>query len=176
MEMIRTQACRLRATLVTPLAVLAVALATAWPAAPLHAAETYAHDAQGRLTDVAYQDGSSNHYTYDANGNLLSIVSTASTTDAGPTSAEPLRFALGPAMPNPGSGDRRIVFSIATAGHVTLRVTDVAGRAVATLYDRELAPGRYVASFASARWPGGVYFYRLENAGRSLTGRMVVEH
>jgi hypothetical protein len=54
-------------------------------------------------------------------------------------------------------------------------VTDVAGRAVAVLYDRELAPGRYTVGFSSARWAGGVYFYRLESAGRSLTGRLVVE-
>ena len=153
---------------------LAVLPALAPPSA--RAGETYAHDAQGRLTDATYTDGSSNHYTYDANGNLLSIVSSGATTGVDPKTPATYEFALGPVTPNPGSGDRRITFSIAKAAHVSLRVTDVAGRAVATLYDRDLTPGRYVASFGSARWPGGVYFYRLESAGRSLTGRMVVEH
>jgi len=59
---------------------------------------------------------------------------------------------------------------------VTLRVTDVAGRAVATLYDRELDPGRYVASFDSGRWPAGVYFFRLESTGRKLSGSLIVAH
>lgn len=40
-------------------------------------AETYTYDAVGRLTSVAYGDGSSMTYTYDPNGNLLSV----STTD-----------------------------------------------------------------------------------------------
>ena len=145
-------------------------------AVPARAGETYQHDAQGRLTDATYADGSSIHYTYDANGNLLSIVSSGATAGIDPKTPATYEFALGPVSPNPGSGDRRIAFSVATAGRVRLRVTDVAGRAVATLYDRDLTPGRYVASFGSARWPGGVYFYRLESAGRSLAGRMVVEH
>jgi YD repeat-containing protein len=144
-------------------------------AAPVRAGETYAHDAQGRLTDAAYNDGSSIHYTYDANGNLLSILSSGSTTAVDPKTPATIEFTLGPVTPNPGGGDRRIAFSIATAGHVSLRVTDVAGRSVATLFDRTLMPGRYNVAFSSARWPGGVYFYRLESAGRSRTGRLIVE-
>ena len=151
---------------------LAVLLLAA--AVPVHAGETYAHDAQGRLTDATYTNGSAIHFTYDANGNVLSIVSTGATNGVDPTTAG-YGFALGPVTPNPGAGDRRIAFSIHSAGRVRLNVTDVAGRAVATLYDRELPPGRYTASFSSARWPGGVYFYRLESAGKSLTGRLVVE-
>jgi YD repeat-containing protein len=165
-------------TSIAVVSVLLLALTAALSAlAPsgARAGETYAHDAQGRLTDAAYADGSTIHYTYDANGNVLSIVSTGATTAVGPPATEVFAFALGPATPNPGAGDRRIAFTIAAAGHVRLRVTDVAGRAVATLYDRDLTPGHYTASFSSARWAGGVYFYRLESAGRSLTGRLVVE-
>jgi YD repeat-containing protein len=144
-------------------------------AAPVYAAESYMHDAQGRLTDATYADGSAIHYTYDANGNILSIVSTGTTSGVDPGRTGTFAFALGPVAPNPGSGERRIAFSIATAGHVRLQVTDVAGRAVAMLYDRELVPGHYTASFNSARWAVGVYFYRLESAGRTLSGRLVVE-
>ena len=143
-------------------------------AVPARAGETYAHDAQGRLTDATYTDGSAIHYTFDANGNLLSIVSSGATTGVGPSPGT-FAFALGRVTPNPGSADRHIAFSIATAGQVRLRVTDVAGRAVAVLYDRDLAPGRYTVGFSSAHWAGGVYFYRLESAGHALTGRLVVE-
>lgn len=143
-------------------------------AAPVRAGETYAHDAQGRLSDAAYNDGSSIHYTYDANGNVLSILSSPATA-VDPKTPATFEFALGPVTPNPGGGNRRIAFSIATAGHVSLRVTDVGGRSVATLFDHTLTPGRYNVAFTSARWPGGVYFYRLESAGRSRTGRFIVE-
>ena len=146
------------------------------PPVVARSAETYVHDTQGRLTDVTYQNGSSIHYVYDANGNLLSIVSSFSSTGVGPGAPESFQFAMGAAVPNPGSGPRTLSFSVATAGRVTLRVTDVAGRSVATLYDRELEPGRYVASFDSGRWPAGVYFCRLENAGRKLTGNLIVAH
>jgi YD repeat-containing protein len=151
-------------------------LASLWlaVAVPASGGETYAHDALGRLTDATYTDGSTIHYTFDGNGNVLSIVSSGSPTGVGPLPGA-FAFALGPVMPNPGAADRRIAFSIATAGHVRIRVTDVAGRAVAVLYDRDLAPGRYTVGFSSARWASGVYFYRLESAGRSLTGRLVVD-
>ena len=39
--------------------------------------ESYSYDAAGRLTGVTYDDGSSIAYTYDANGNLLTIEKTA---------------------------------------------------------------------------------------------------
>ena len=42
--------------------------------------ESYSYDVAGRLTGVTYDDGSSIAYTYDANGNLLTIAKTASNT------------------------------------------------------------------------------------------------
>ena len=158
----------------TPALVTAFLLAVPAPAA--RAAETYVHDTQGRLIDVTYQNGSSIHYVYDANGNLLSIVTSFSSTGVGPGTPETFTLALGAATPNPGSGPRTLSFSVATAGRVTLRVTDVAGRSVATIYDRELSPGRYVASFDSGRWAAGVYFCRLESAGRKLSASLIVAH
>ena len=158
-----------------PLVHLAFAALWLAVAVPARAGETYAHDAQGRLTDATYTDGSAIHYTYDANGDLLSIVSTGATNAVDPKTPATFELALGPVTPNPGAGDRRLAFSIRTAGRVRLSVTDIAGRSVATLYERDLPPGRYTVSFSSAHWAGGVYFYRLESAGKSLTGRLVVE-
>ena len=155
----------LASQLVTALAV------AAWASLAL-AAETYQHDAIGRLTDVAYANGGSIHYTYDANGNIVSVVTSIAT--AVEESGAPLQFVLGPTTPNPGSGQRSVAFTIPSRGHVTLRVFDVTGREVATLYDRTMDPGRYVARFSSDRWSGGVYFYRLELGGRVRSGRLVV--
>jgi hypothetical protein len=94
-----------------------------------------------------------------------------STVDGG---GPPLQFALGPTTPNPGSGARSVGFTIPLRGHVTLRVFDVSGRAVATLYDRALDPGGYTAQLSTERWGSGVYFYRLEVGGRLRAGRLVV--
>lgn len=139
------------------------------------AAETRQYDAIGRLTDIAYQVGGSIHYTFDANGNILSIVSSSGTTGvtgAGPSPA----LSMGPAMPNPGSGTRRIAFAIPSRGHVSLRAFDLSGREVAVLFDRELEPGRHTVEFSTARWAAGTYFHRLEVAGRVRTGRITVVH
>jgi YD repeat-containing protein len=136
------------------------------------AVENYQHDAIGRLTDVAYANGESLHYTYDANGTVLSILtSLASGVEGG---GPALQFALGPALPNPGSGPRNLVFSTPSRGHVTLRVFDVSGRQVATLVDTELSAGPHSLRFFTDRWGNGVYYYRLQMAGRVRSGRMVV--
>jgi len=141
---------------------------------PAPAAETRQYDTIGRLTDIAYGgSGGSIHYTFDANGNILSIVSSTGTT-AVDGSGRPLAFDLGPARPNPGTGPRAIGFAIPVRGHVTLRVLDVSGRLVATLFDRELEPGRYTAQFSTSRWGAGVYFYRIDAGGQTRTGRLTV--
>lgn len=151
---------------------LALTVALVWRASPAIAAESYVYDALGRMTDVTYANGSSIHYTYDANSNVLSVVTSLAT--AVEESDSPLSFRLGPVTPNPGSGARNLTFSIPTSGHVTLRVFDVAGREVATLMDRDLPAGHYGAEFATDRWADGVYFYRLNLDSRVLKGRMVV--
>jgi len=154
---------------------LALALAMTGSATQARADETHQYDAIGRKTDIAYASGASIHYTYDANGNVLSIVSSSGITGVGGAGA-PLMFSLGPVTPNPGSGPRTIAFAIPIRGHVTLRALDVTGRRVATLFDRELDPGRYAAQFSTARWSAGVYFYRLEAGGQVRTGRLTVRY
>jgi YD repeat-containing protein len=149
----------------------ALVLGALW-VAPALAAETYQYDPIGRLTDVAYQNGGSLHYTYDANGNVLSVTtSIATAVEDGQARFE---FALGRALPNPGSGPRSIAFSTPARGRVTLRVFDVSGRQVATLVDGDLNAGPHNLRFFTDRWGNGVYYYRLQLAGRTRSGRLVV--
>jgi YD repeat-containing protein len=136
------------------------------------AAETYQYDAIGRLTDMAYANGGSLHYTYDANGNVLS--ETTSLATAVEDASAPLRFSLGPATPNPGGSIRNLYFTLPARAHVTLRVFDVAGRLKATLVDHDHDAGRHDVRFFTERWATGVYYYRLESAGRVRAGRLVV--
>jgi len=151
---------------------VAIVSALALWATPAPAAETYTYDTRSRLTDVAYQNGGSLHYTYDANGNILSIV-TSLAAAVGEESAS-LQFALGATTPNPGGGARDVSFSLPSPGRVELRVFDVTGRLQATLVDRDLDKGRHDVRFVTDRWGAGVYYYRLESAGKVRSGRMVV--
>src|SRR5262245_8038186 len=104
-------------------AVIASLVVVALCGGPARASETYGYDPMGRLTDVSYANGGSLHYTYDGNGNILSVVT--SLAAAADDNGAPLQFALGHVTPNPGSGTRDLLFSIPSAGHVTLRVFDV---------------------------------------------------
>jgi YD repeat-containing protein len=150
-------------------ALVAAALLAPWNA---QAAETYTYDTQSRLTDITYQNGGSLHYTYDANGNSLSVIT--SLVAAAEEGSSTLRFALGPTTPNPGSGTRNVFFSLPAPGRVVLRVFDVSGKLAATLVDRDLEKGRHDVRFFTDKWTAGVYFYRLESAGKTRSGRMVV--
>ncbi len=48
-------------------------------------AETYSYDTLGRLARIVYPDGTSIDYTYDTNGNRLTLTANAPTKDTGGT-------------------------------------------------------------------------------------------
>ncbi|MBM3326499.1 MAG: T9SS type A sorting domain-containing protein, partial [Calditrichaeota bacterium] len=86
----------------------------------------------------------------------------------------PLDFTLCGAYPNPFNARTSIAFSLPAAGLARLAIYDLNGRLALELVNEELAAGRHFASFDGARFSAGIYFYRLESAGRSLTKRMVI--
>jgi subtilisin family serine protease len=106
------------------------------------------------------------------------------TSNAGLTMAEqddllPLQFDLAQNYPNPFNPATTIRYSVPAAGRVRVRVFDLVGREVALLVDEEQAPGHY-----TVRWNGtgdaggllatGVYFYKLESGGQSMTKKMLL--
>jgi hypothetical protein len=82
--------------------------------------------------------------------------------------------------PNPFNPVTTIQFDLAANGRVQLRIYDVAGRQVRTLLDAEMQAGWD----RSATWngfddagrqvPTGVYFYKLDAAGLTMTKKMVM--
>jgi GH18 family chitinase len=77
-------------------------------------------------------------------------------------------------FPNPFNAQTRIRYHIAGAGQYVLRISDVLGRGVTTLADREHQPGSYEVSISSDALSSGVYLYRLSGEGTMLTRTMVV--
>ena len=84
------------------------------------------------------------------------------------------QFSLAQNMPNPGTDLTSVRFSVPTHGRVVMRLFDVSGRLVRTPVDEMLGPGAYSAPISTAGLAGGVYFYRLEAAGKSLSRRLAV--
>lgn len=85
---------------------------------------------------------------------------------------------LGPATPNPVRGEALIRYRLPREGRVSLSLFDHQGRRVTTLVRGELDAGEHVARWngrdgSGREAPKGLYFLRLEAAGRTLTGRLV---
>ena len=95
-------------------------------------------------------------------------------TDADPeTRADiPRAMTLEQNYPNPFNPSTLITYQVTGEQHVRLSVYDVTGREIAVLVDRQQAPGEYQVSWDAAQMSSGVYIYRLEAGGQTLTRSM----
>lgn len=84
------------------------------------------------------------------------------------------QFSLAQNIPNPGAGLTSVQFSLPSHGRVMLRLFDVNGRLVRMPVNESLGPGVFSAPIETAGLAGGVYFYRLEFGGKSLSRRLAV--
>jgi len=76
---------------------------------------------------------------------------------------------LDPPVPNPTTGGGTVSFTLPTAGRVSLKIFDTAGREVETLIDGWCPAGRSVRSFRGDRLTDGVYAILLvQDRGRRL--------
>ena len=84
-------------------------------------------------------------------------------------------LSLGDNYPNPFNPTTSIEFSVPTDGRAVLKVYNVLGQEVATLFDGEATAGRLMkATFDASRLSSGIYFSRLETAGQALVKRMML--
>jgi len=86
----------------------------------------------------------------------------------------PVGLTLRPNYPNPFSRITTIPFALSQATHVTLRVYDVLGRAVATLVDEVRPAGPHTVAWQPNDLPNGLYFYRLQTGNASQSGTMTL--
>ncbi len=91
----------------------------------------------------------------------------------------PQEIALDQNYPNPFNPSTAIRFQIPQAGPVTLKVYDIIGREIETLVSQQMSPGAFTANWDGRNSSGmqvgsGVYFYRLQTDGHTVTKRMVL--
>jgi hypothetical protein len=89
-------------------------------------------------------------------------------------SVVPQEYALSQNYPNPFNPSTQIEYSIPKTGRVSLKVFNELGQEVATLFDGEQNPGKYVATFDAKGLTSGVYFYRLQSGTASLTQKLIL--
>jgi hypothetical protein len=77
--------------------------------------------------------------------------------------------------PNPFNPSTVIEFVVPMSGHATMKVYNVLGQQVATLFDGNAEAGRINSTrFDASSLPSGLYFYTLKSAGASETKRMLL--
>jgi len=85
-------------------------------------------------------------------------------------------FNLAQNYPNPFNPSTQINFSVPpNKGElVTLKVYNVLGQEIATLFSGTKSAGNYSAPFDGSKCASGVYFYRLQSGNLSITRKMAV--
>jgi hypothetical protein len=100
---------------------------------------------------------------------------TDATLDAKPAPL-PAKVALAQNYPNPFApgAATRISYALPTAAHVRVTVYTLLGDRVASLVDASKPAGFYTASWNAAGMPSGMYIYKLEAGGVTITRRMTL--
>ena len=100
-------------------------------------------------------------------GVVTGIVETVSKT-------VPSSFALDQNYPNPFNPSTTIRFQVASTSDLSLKVFNLLGQEVASLFQGTKAPGTYEVSFDARALASGIYFYRLSAAGGTSDTRKMV--
>jgi len=98
--------------------------------------------------------------TYGAGVYRRPLSEISSVSGAGPQA--PDAFRLYQNYPNPFNPSTTISFSVTRASFVTLTVSDLLGRRIATLLSGQVAPGDYTLTWDASGQPSGTYYYTLE--------------
>ncbi len=87
----------------------------------------------------------------------------------------PKVLSLGSNYPNPFNPSTSIEFSVPIDGRAAMKIYNMLGQEVATLFDGEATAGKLMkATFDGSRLSSGVYFSRLETCDKALVKRMVL--
>ena len=77
-------------------------------------------------------------------------------------------------QPNPFVTTTMIRYELPERSSVVLKVYDVFGREVTTLFEGEQNDGKYEVEFNGTNLPGGIYFYKMSTKGFSETKKLIL--
>ncbi len=109
-----------------------------------------------------------------ANSPRLGITITPTTSVNTETEDKVSIFALSQNYPNPFNPTTTISYSVENAGPVTLSIYNLMGQKVAELVNESKAAGSYNVTWNAANAASGMYYYRLEAGGQSITRKMTL--
>jgi len=83
-------------------------------------------------------------------------------------------FKLAQNYPNPFNPSTTISYSIKDEGLVTLKIYNILGQQVANIVNEVKTPGNYSVSFNASNLASGIYLYKINSNGFSLTKKMLL--
>jgi hypothetical protein len=86
----------------------------------------------------------------------------------------PEEFLLSQNYPNPFNPTTRISFTLSEAGFVTLKVYDILGREVTTLFSKVMSAGKYEVDFDASQLPSGTYIYSINAGKQQISKKMLL--
>jgi len=105
-------------------------------------------------------------------GNLLNDLPALSNENS--SSGVINQFNLTRLYPNPFNPVLNIDFDINQAGLVEVKISDITGSMVKTVYEGFEGAGKHQINWNSENLPSGVYFVSLQAGGNSLTKKVVL--
>ena len=86
----------------------------------------------------------------------------------------PKEYSLSQNYPNPFNPNTTINFALKNPGRTTLKLYDLMGRQVATLFDQEMNAGFHSIAFNDRTLASGMYFYRIVSGDFVATRKMLL--
>lgn len=124
--------------------------------------EKWSDNSWHNVSDVWTGDGQPGSGTGGWDLWIEATVTPATATPVDPSAEVPDAVTLAPAYPNPFNPTTTLRFDLPQAAHVTLRVYDLTGRAVATLVEGMRPSGPHAVTFDAQQLPSGIYLARLQ--------------
>jgi len=86
----------------------------------------------------------------------------------------PMSYSLTQNYPNPFNPTTVISYSIPRNSFVSLKIYNVLGQEIETLFEGEQKAGTYTVTFDGSRLASGIYLYRLQSGSLSITRKMML--
>ena len=133
---------------------------------------SYANDSLNGIVDL---DGPRNHDPLGTVSLIRMGIATATGVAQTKTTGVPESFLLFQNFPDPFNPSTIIQFTVPSNGRAVLKVFNVLGQEVATLFDGEATPGtNHQVQFNASNLASGIYFSRLEFGGNMQVRKMLL--
>jgi hypothetical protein len=118
-------------------------------------------------------------YTMASDGGLLGDLrwfdeTVSAVIDMFTSSETPSEFALHQNYPNPFNPVTTIRYSLDKQSDISIKVYNITGRLVETLYTGNKAAGEYTITWDASHLASGIYFYKLVSASNVITQKMML--